>query len=298
MTNQLLHIYLHFGHTTLEGGQDSWLKDIFISGFGAFLGVVGALAIYYWQIRRTQNDTLKYIVSLIESIVHYSKTQSEYCGRLIQNFNDDPAKLHLLHFQANYDLKRLADKVDQESFYHAYLTKYKRKKESYLSFKRIYSQVDFIDQTLDQLKDFLEKENLSITEKKKAFVNYFEEGEEKVALLTVNTKYQQEKALLDFLNLKLVEYHQTAPNNTDLHHPYKEFVEPVLNFLVENYPTDDECNKIAVLLRKSAAKYQVVIQQGTELAETLQEYQQALNVHAIELEVETEQLRRNYKVIS
>ena len=139
---------------------------------------------------------------------------------------------------------------------------------------------------------------ISITEKKKAFVNFFEDGEEKVALLTVNSNYQQERPLLEFLNKILFEYQQTTHETTDLRYPYSAFVEPVLTFLVEKFPTDQECNQIAVLLRKAAAKYDVVIQQGTGLAAALQEYQRELNEHASELELETQKLRSEFRIIT
>lgn len=291
---QILHIYFQSGDFTIDGGQDGWLIDLLINSFGAFLGVLGALVLYYLQLRCQQKDKLKYIVTLVDSTIAYARTQSEYCENLIQRLMQEPTKLHLLHIEANYDLKRLADKLDQEGFYHAYLAKYNRKKNTYQTFRKIYSHIDFIDHTIDQLIDFLEKENISIHDKKKNYVAYLEEGEEKVTLLTVNPNYQNQNVLLEFLNHKLVQYKQTPHDDTDLNYPYTAFIDPVLNHLVHNYPTDIGCNEIAVLLRRSAAKYHAIIRQSTELAYELVNYRDQLKKHANQLENETKKLRTDY----
>lgn len=294
MTPTLLQIYFQSGDFTLEGEQGSIVEDLFVNAFGAFLGFLLALALYYWQVGKQQKDKLKYVQTLIDSCIPYARAQAKNCETLASLLIEEPTKLHLLPFQANYDLKRLADKLDQEAFYHAFLAQYKRTAKTYQAFSNIYSHVDFIDHLIDQLKDFLEKENLSIVEKKKDYVAQFNDAEEKAVLLTVNPTYQNNRQLIDFLNHHIVSYHNTPHDDTDLAYPYTTFIEPVLRFLATNFPTNSDCNAIVVPLKRAVVKYHAVIRQSQELAQELKSYQEQLKDHACKLEVLTQRMREDF----
>lgn len=294
MTLPFLQIQCGLDKLQNDGGHNM-IYDLFINGFGAVLGILGAIALWLYQNSKYRKDKLIYVASLLESTIAYAKTIAAYCGTLADKLNAEPTKFNELQIEANYDLKRLADKLDQEAFYHSYLKTYKREKATYSSFKEIYSEIDFIDHSIDQIKDFLEKEYISITDKKKSYVSYLEDGEEKAALLTVNPKYQGETALLDFLNTKLVEYKITPHDDTDLNYPYTAFIDPVLTYLTTNYSSTEDCNTISVLLRRSAAKLNAVNRQGIELAKELKAYQQQLILHADKLKIKTENLRADFK---
>lgn len=294
MTLPFLQIQYGLDKLQSDGGHNM-LYDLFINGFGAVLGILGAIVLWLYQNSKYRKDKLIYVASLLESTIAYAKTIAAYCGTLADKLNAEPTKFNELQIEANYDLKRLSDKLDQEAFYHSYLKMYKREKATYLSFKEIYSEIDFIDHTIDQIKDFLEKEYISITDKKKSYVSYLEDGEEKAALLTINPKYQGEIAMLDFLNTKLVVYKTTPHDDTDLNYPYTAFIDPVLTYLTTNYSTNEDCNTISVLLRRSAAKLNAVNRQGTELAQELKVYQQQLILHADKLKTKTESLRADFK---
>ena len=108
---QLIDIYLRLIDCA---NINSLGKDLFVSALGAFIGILGALLIYFFQIRRQRNDKLKYALTLIDSIIPYIKAQANYCGTLSEKLLTQPSKFHLLQIEANQDLKRLTEKFDQE----------------------------------------------------------------------------------------------------------------------------------------------------------------------------------------
>jgi hypothetical protein len=271
-----LQVNFQYGEFFVEG--NSLLIDIIVSAIGAFIGIFGAILLYRHQIRKEQNDTLRYVSVLLISVINFTKRQSDYCTKLSADIKAKPTELNLLHFEANQDLKRIVERLDQEKFYHAYLAKYSRKKEMYKTFQGIYSCLDFITMTLDQIRDYLEKELISITAKKNKYLELLDIGETKAALLTVNPKFQQEKLLMDFLNERLVNYlPQKADATTkDLAFPINEFIYPVIRFLTHNYPTIPECNDISLSLKQSISIYNLIEPQSKVLAKSFDEYSEQL----------------------
>lgn len=294
MTLQLLQIYFQSSNLSLPDGQSPWWKDLLINAFGAFIGIVGALALYYWQVWVQQKDKLKYISSLLESLIKYSKTQAANCKRLSEKINQEPTRLHLLHFEANYDLKRLSDKVDQEGFYHAYLAKYKRNKNSYKSFKNLYGYIDFIDQNIDELKSFLEKEYLSITDRKKKFAEYLSLGLQKSALLLVNPALQKQNTLLNFINKSIKDFYDNQIDIEDLAYALNSFVIPVKDYLAKNFPTNPECNDIMITLKSASSFYSAIELQSKALAKDLLSFCDSIDKKADELSELTSKLRTDF----
>jgi hypothetical protein len=293
--NQLLQILLQCQTPITQNIDNSMWTDLLINAIGAFIGILGALGLYFAQIRRQQRDKLKYVATLLESVIPFAKEQSEFCKTLSDSLQSEPSKFHLLKIQANSDLKRLADKLDQESFFHAYLAKYKRSENTYQSFRTIYSRVDFVDQVIDQLKDYLEKEYISITDKKKSYASYLEDSVEKVALMTVNPKFQQEKPLLDFLNKILVSYHTNRIDDEDLDYPMDSFIIPTRDFLATNYSTTPECNEIIVLLKRAINKHYSFILQAKTLGQELKEFEQHLKQQSELLSQDTKTIREDFQ---
>jgi len=295
--NHFLQIYFQSGDFTNEG--NSFILDLIVSAIGAFIGIAGAAAIYLWQLRKERDDKLKYASSLIISIINFTARQSEHCKDLAKQIRSNPTNLSLLHIQANQDLKRMVERVDQEKFYHAFLSRYGRKDEIYGAFKFMFSSLDFIDMTLIQIQDYLEKELLSITEKKKKYLDMLDQGETKAALLTVNPAFQDRVQLMEFLNVSLTEYipQKNAETSKDLSFPITHFIEPVIHFLTINHPTVPECNDISLFLKKAATTYSLIQQQSEGLAKSFDEYAEQLGAAGIKLAVLTTDLRRNYAIL-
>lgn len=291
----LLHFDLRFGTFYYEDGGISILSDFIINALGALIGVLGGLWIYYLQKWRQQKDTLKYVVSLIESVIAHSKTQASNCKDLAAELRKRPTDYHMLSFEANHDLKRLADKLNQENFYHSYLGEYKRKPESYSTFKKIYSEIDFLDQIIDQLKSYIEKEFYYIVEMKKKFVDFLEEGEAKSALLTVHPNYINQEQIVVFLNSALMKFRQNMQDPNDVDYPLKEFITPVKNFLAKYHFTKPECNDIVSLLKKAETRHMIVVSKSEALANELENYyHKKLMEHANKLEKITITLKKDF----
>lgn len=292
----LLQVDFKFGTFYYEGGGSSMLSDFIISALGALIGVLGGLWIYYLQQWRQQKDTLKYVVSLIESVVAHSKTQASNCKDLAAALRRRPTDYHMLSFEANHDLKRLANKLNQENFYHSYLSKYKRKPESYSSFKKIYSEIDFIDQIIDQLKSYIEKEFYYIVEMKKKFVEFLEEGEAKSALLTVHPDYiTKQQQVVVYLNSALINFRQNMKDPNDIDYPLQGFVTPVKDFLATYHFTKPECNDIVSLFKKAETRHMIVVAKSEALAKELDDYyHKKLTEHANQLEEVTSNLKKDF----
>src|SRR5687767_7064554 len=100
-------------------------EELLINILGAFIGFALAYLLYRWQVKRSQEDKLVYVLSLINNTIKHITTQAGYCRELAESIRSAPINLHGLTTEANYEVNRLANKLDQESFYHAYLSKYK-----------------------------------------------------------------------------------------------------------------------------------------------------------------------------
>ena len=145
----------------------SFGADLLIAFLGAVLGLGAAYLIYILSITQVRRDRLKYIVSLIEQIVPSVERQAGYCENYAKLLTQHPFTGDHLTLEANRDPKRLADKVDQEGVFHAYLWKYLRTKETYKEFQQIYGYIDYIDFLVDDLIKTNERILMFIWERKK-----------------------------------------------------------------------------------------------------------------------------------
>jgi hypothetical protein len=298
----LLQIYFQYGDFTFLGGNSSNWVNFLITASGAFIGVLGALLIYYYQRHKQRTDTLRYATSLIESVIRSVKLKATHCKEYANTLRQNPTQLNLLHIEANQDLKRIVERLDQEGFHHAFIARYRtlfankaKNATVYKNFKTIYSELDYIDDTIEQIHDFLSKELLVITDKKKKFVELFDLGQEKAVLLTVNPRFYQFAELMSFLNERLTSYVTNRNDREDLAYPLKEFIEPVIDFITGKYPTIPECNEIAFTLRKAAVTYNSILWQVENLANDFDQYASQLSDVAIKFESETNNLRNDFR---
>lgn len=270
--------------------------DIFISALGAFVGILGAYWIYYIQIRNQHKDKLIYCVTLLDSVLPFIQALSVHCAELADEISAKPTHAHLLKIQANSDLKRLSEKFDQESFLHSFLWKYGRKNQTYKSFKKIYSSIDFLDHSVDQLKDYLQKEYESITKKKRSYAEYLEEGIEKIALLTVNHSLQDEKILMQFLNEMLINYYGNREDLENLDYPLNSFLLPIQDYLAKNFQTNPETNNALVTIKRAINAYTSFEMQAKALSEDIKSYGVSLRRLMNSLQVDTQQIRNDFKI--
>jgi len=293
MITQLLQIKLQPDYPLLLG-QATWYYDIPVNAFGAFLGIAGAWCLYYHQIKKKRNDKLTYASSLLKSIIDTSKKQSENCKDLSDKIKKTPTELHLLPFIASHNLKRLANKVDQEAFYHAFLSKYKRKPSSYNTFNGLYACIDFIDQQIDELKSSNEKEFRSITERKKQYAECFELGLQKAALMLNNPNLQTQSKLLDFVDSTIKTFFQNRTDTGDITYTQNTFVIPIRDELIKNYDNVPECMEIILLLKNATNHYSGIERQSNAFSNDLVEFNKTIMQEANKLEDITKKLMEDF----
>jgi len=113
----------------------SFGADLLIGTLGAFLGIVGAYFLYLLSLKQLRKDRLKYVASLIESIVPSALRQSKFCSEHAEAIVQKPFENIFLKLEANRNSKRLADKVDQEGVYHVISRSIKEIEKHIRSFK-------------------------------------------------------------------------------------------------------------------------------------------------------------------
>jgi hypothetical protein len=293
---KFLQIYFQNGDFTNEGSS-VWI-DLVITAVGAFLGLLGAIYVYRRQQKEERMDTLKYAAALLESIITYVKRQSKSCYDLAGKLAKITPSYDLYHKEASHDLKRLVERMDQDKLYHAFLAKYGRKEDIYRLFRNIFSQLDFADMTLSQLEDYLEKEQTLIAERKKDYLAYLDQGETKIALLTVNPAFQGNAPLMGYFNQFLIDYspEKEDKTNEDLSYPVNAFVEPVIGHLTANYPMISACNDISLTLKKAANMFGLVKHKHEVLTASLKEFGASLKESAEKLSALTAKLRTDFAI--
>lgn len=292
----MLQIYFQSG--TFEGAQQSFRMDLLISFLGALIGIGGAYLIYWISINQIRQDRLKYIVSLLDSIIPSAARQAKYCKEHSSNIKATPLKISLLRLEANRDFKRLADKVDQEGVFHAFLTKYSRKKDTYQSFLKIYGFIDFLDYTLDELIKVNEKTQNAIWQRKKDYAITFREAKEKIEsmLIDVNLKIEFPK-LLQFLHETLDSYYSSNPEGENIVYSNSNLINPVRNYIMKNGPIIPSNTELMFILNDLTNQYQGMEMAASKYAEDYDELGNNLQNVANNLETSTAQLKEDYKLV-
>ncbi len=85
---RMLQIYFQSG--TFEAGKSSFWTELLISALGALIGILGAFAIYLVSIKQIRTDRLRYVASLLNSIIPSMTNQARYCSEYAALIRNDP----------------------------------------------------------------------------------------------------------------------------------------------------------------------------------------------------------------
>lgn len=273
----------------------SFFADFLIALIGAILGIGGAYLIYRVSIRQIRIDRLKYVVSLIESFVLSAKRQSEFCTQHYQAILLHPFANSELKLDANRDIKRLSDKMDQEGVYHAYLWKYKREDKSYDEFKNLYGYIDYLDFLIDDLIST----NLRIIEfmwqRKKQYQVSFKKLKELIQQLSLDEHLNKEQP--EFVNFSintLKTFLDKEHEHENLVESYKSVVDPLRNFIAQKVETHLKVTEIYLQLDDLVGQYFSIELQAKHNAEDYKMYAAALMEKGNELENASQPLRDDF----
>jgi hypothetical protein len=271
----------------------SFGADLLIAFIGAILGVGGAYGIYIYSIRQYRRDRLKYVVSLIENVIRSAREQADFCNKHKDIILENPFANHELKLLADRDTKRLADKLDQEGVFHAYLWKYKRTEQTYKDFKNLYGVIDFLDYLVDDLMTVNVKMMNNTWERKKQYQFNFTRAKEMMQSLYLDETIKKEQSELQQLIREQLELF-AAFQGENLKPSFELVVEPIRNFIFEKGKKQDKVTEILFRLDELDSQYSGITYSAEHNAKDYEYYAKHLQEKAGELENMSAQLRRDY----
>ncbi len=277
----------------------SFLADLILGTLGAFLGIVGAYYLYFISLKQSKEDRLKYVVSLIENIVPSLTNQAGYCNEHSEIIINKPYDENLLKLEANRDTKRLADKVDQEGVFHAYLWKYKRSDKIYKEFKIIYGYIDYIDYIIDELVRTNEKILNSTWERKKQYSMSFKKLVEIVQEISLTGDLiTQQPDFVTYSSKLLQDFSEGKKDGENLVESYELVVVPLKRYIVKNAKTHQKITQLLFVIEDLSNQYLGIELSAKHNSNDYKFYGKELLTKAIELNEITKQLQNDYSTSS
>jgi hypothetical protein len=190
----------------------------------------------------------------------------------------------------------MADKVDQEGVYHAYLWKYKRNVESYKSFKDLYGIIDFLDFLLDDLLIVNEKILNNTWERKKHYQLTFTRAKEAMqAMFLIEELEQTQPQLLALFKSQLESFAATNADGENLLPSYEIVVLPVREYIVTKAKRHDKITELMFLLDDLDFQYYGIKLSADHNARDYQYYAENLSQKADQLIQISSKLREDFK---
>ncbi len=273
----------------------SFLADLLIGTLGAFFGIIGAYRLYVLSVHRERTDRLKYVVSLIESIIPSAITQSEFCREHVKNILQEPFENKLLQIEANRDTKRLADKVDQEGVYHAYLWKYKRNKKTYEQFKNLYASIDYLESLLEDMIKTNEKILNAVWSRKKQYqVTFSKTLDTLQAIILIAEIQQNQPAYVEYARNLIQQFSAKKTEKENVVDSYKEVVEPLSNFTIHNASQHPKISELLFLLDDLYRQFVGIELSSKHNAKDYEWYAEKLKTTANNLAEGSKQLQKDF----
>lgn len=273
----------------------SFTADLLIAFLGAFLGLVAGYLIYRISVIQSRKDRLKYVVSLIESIVPSALRQADYCEQHANLIITAPYGNQQLKLEANRDPKRLGDKVDQEGVFHAFLWKYKRKPETYKSFQNLYGYIDYIDYLVDDLLVTNEKIITAVWERKKQYKLLYSKTSELIqsfSLLPELTNTQPD--LVKYGTDLLEKFADEGPKGENIKESFELVIEPLQDYIIKKAQQHPKITELLFLIQQLRNEYHGIQLAVEHNAADYKYYSEALRSTAKKLNETSMQLRNDY----
>ena len=284
--------------TTLCGTfYPSFGADLLTTFLAAVLGLAAAYFIYRLSIRQIREDRLKYVAGLIEKIEPSLRRQADYCNEYADLISAQPFTNNMLRLEANRDPKRLADKVDQEGVYHAYLWKYKRNPETYNAFQELYGYIDYADYLVDDLIKTNERVQTFTWERKKSYQLLFEKTRELMQSLSlIPDLVASQPALIAQCTHLLETFAAQQPGGENIVLSYSMVVQPLQQYIVEHAQQHPKVTELLFLTQDLFNEYNGIELSATHNAIDYREYAASFLKAAEELLSSSENLREDFKL--
>lgn len=272
----------------------SFGADLLVAFLGAVFGLGAAYWIYLLSIHQVRNDRLKYVVSLIETIVPSAIRQAGYCNEHAQFIVEQPWSNRNLRLEANRDPKRLADKVDQEGVYHAFLWKYGRTKETYNAFQNLYGYIDYLDYLIDDLIKTNERVLTFTWERKKQYQLTFKKAKEAIQSLTLIKEIEEVQPELISYSSELLEKFSQKQSGENILDSYQIVVQPLQEYIIRTAKQHPKVTELVFLTQTLTEEYTGIELSAKHNAEDYKEFAVSIQRAAENLINESTRLRGDY----
>jgi len=240
-------------------------------------------------------DRLKYVVSLIESSVSTARHQAEFCEEHSKAILAQPFSNLELRLEANRDAKRLADKMDQEGVYNAYLWYYRRSDRVYEEFKNLYGYIDYLDYLIDDMIKTNERILEFMWQRKKEYQISFKKLKELIQALAVDEHTKNERPeFVEYSIKSLKHFLDKEQKNENLVESYQAVVQPVRNYIAEKVQQHPKVTEIYLILDDLVGQYYAIELQAKHNASDYALYAEALSKSAEKLENGSERLQSDF----
>lgn len=257
MTN-LLQIIFQSGDFYNEG--NSFFSDFLINVFGALIGTATALLLFYLTIRvekkkniknetETINKRLHYFYSMAKSIYNNAIKQGQFIKEFYEEMEVDNLIIPLIKLLTMDDLKRFSEIQNHEDYYHAYLKRFGYNNDTVKEYRKIYSSVDFIKNSIEQQKSMLDKSIKFDYDRKMSYKSIVEKTMDNVATLSKDKSIDEKLAA--FFNDSLVKFYSEERNYSDLRVFEDNFVKPTKEGIVKDYNDNETAFQISLDLKNA-----------------------------------------------
>ncbi len=249
----------------------SFAPDLFITVIGSFLGFLGALLIYRFQIKNSEKNKdkerltdiiyrFKYFNLAISNVTKSCKTQIKNYEELADNIKKKPHEIHLVKLIAFNDFQRISQ-MDSQEIFKAFIHLFGENDSSVRQYHSIYKSLDFIELSLNQQISSLEKNHQYLHNDQTRVKDMINGLSDDIASALFQLAKENDKRdysndpFVQMLEEKLNKFKELAIKKASLYEFETDFSKPLREVLIkcfrEHIPTDflvDKSRKAAVLL--------------------------------------------------
>jgi hypothetical protein len=258
----LINFIINFGENIYTEASSSFGLKLFVSAFGAFIGFIGALSLFYLKIkydsRKEQKadknlniENIKYISLLINGLIEICKNQSkEYLDFGTQLKNNSAIK-HKLVLIANNDANRLRQ-IDPVTFFKSYTKVFEKDINRVKKLKQISYGIDYTYNLFTQAKDvyfdYLNSINKSEYNIKNNIELLYEKTDNVLSIIkNSNSNYSTIQEYNDYFNLQ-----QTFKNCLTIEDFINNYAKPIISLTVNSYDNKIYANELINIAKRAS----------------------------------------------
>jgi len=266
----------------------NWWMDLANTALGAAIGSAATIGAVYLTFRKDrkkddakkeqfQIEKIKYLQSLVRITITKLKTQVGSFEELHTQITANPLNITILTTQTFYELERLVHKINQEEYYHAYLSQFNDSNESITEFRKLYVLLDYFEGNLKLINGSVEKAIIYDYERKVEFKDSVEKAQDMVTSMLINPSLAENKDLIAFIDATLTEYFGEMKDPSDLEVLYTGFIHKTKEGLMKLGKGIPEVHNALMELKKSTHIYTDIKSQNSDVAKDFKDWHKAMD---------------------